>query len=91
MKKFKVAVAGVTGAVGQEMLKVLEERNFPVSELRPLASSRSQGKKVLFRGKEWTVEALSENSFQGVDIALFSAGASVSREFALWRHRVVVW
>lgn len=72
MKKFKVAVAGVTGAVGQEMLKVLEERNFPVSELRPLASSRSQGKKVLFRGKEWTVEALSENSFQGVDIALFS-------------------
>jgi len=82
MKEFRVAIAGVTGAVGQEMLKVLEERNFPVSELRPLASSRSQGKKVLFQGKEWTVEALSENSFQGVDIALFSAGASVSREFA---------
>lgn len=82
MKEFRVAVVGVTGAVGQEMLKVLEERKFPVSEIRPLASSRSQGKKVNFRGREWTVEVLDQNSFRGVDIALFSAGASISREFA---------
>lgn len=82
MKEFRVAVVGVTGAVGQEMLKVLEERKFPVSEIRPLASSRSQGKKVNFRGREWAVEVLNQNSFQGVDIALFSAGASISREFA---------
>ncbi len=82
MKEFRVAVVGVTGAVGQEMLKVLEERKFPVSEIRPLASSRSQGKKVNFRGREWAVEVLDQNSFRGVDIALFSAGASISREFA---------
>jgi len=81
MKEFRVAVVGVTGAVGQEMLKVLEERKFPVSEIRPLASSRSQGKKVNFRGREWAVEVLDQNSFRGVDIALFSAGASISREF----------
>jgi aspartate-semialdehyde dehydrogenase len=77
-----VAVVGVTGAVGQEFLSIIEERNFPFASLRVLASNRSAGKKILFRGKEYTVEELTQNSFTGVDIALFSAGASRSREFA---------
>jgi aspartate-semialdehyde dehydrogenase len=77
-----VAVVGVTGAVGQEFLAILEERKFPFKTLRVLASSRSAGKKVPFVGKEYTVEELTQNSFGGVDIALFSAGASRSREFA---------
>ena len=77
-----VAVVGVTGAVGQEFLSIIEQRNFAFSSLRVLASNRSAGKKVLFMGKEYTVEELTQNSFKGVDIALFSAGASRSREFA---------
>jgi len=77
-----VAVVGVTGAVGQEFLSIIEERNFPFASLRVLASNRSAGKKILFMGKEYTVEELTQNSFKGVDIALFSAGASRSREFA---------
>jgi aspartate-semialdehyde dehydrogenase len=77
-----VAVVGVTGAVGQEFLSILEERKFPFKSLRVLASSRSAGKKVPFNGKEYTVEELTQNSFKGIDIALFSAGASRSREFA---------
>ncbi len=77
-----VAVVGVTGAVGQEFLSIIEERKFPFASLRVLASSRSAGKKVLFMGKEYTVEELTQNSFKGIDIALFSAGASRSREFA---------
>ncbi len=82
MKKFKVAIAGATGAVGREMMKVLEEREFPVSELLPLASERSEGQTLEFRGDEVTVRRLKPDSFAGVDIALFSPGASVSREFA---------
>jgi len=78
----KVAVVGVTGAVGQEFLAILEQRKFPFSSLRVLASSRSAGKKVPFKGKEYTVEELTQNSFKGIEIALFSAGASRSREFA---------
>jgi len=78
----KVAVVGATGAVGQEMLKILEERSFPVGELKPLASERSRGKKVTFKGVEIPVEVLSKESFQGMELALFSAGASISREFA---------
>ncbi len=77
-----VAVVGVTGAVGQEFLAILEERKFPFKSLRVLASSRSAGKKVPFKGKEYTVEELTQNSFKGINIALFSAGASRSREFA---------
>jgi len=77
-----VAVVGVTGAVGQEFLSILEERKFPFKSLRLLASSRSAGKTVPFKGKEYTVEELTQNSFKGIDIALFSAGASRSREFA---------
>jgi aspartate-semialdehyde dehydrogenase len=80
-KSFQVAVVGATGAVGQEMIRVLEQRNFPVGEIRLLASKRSAGAKLSFRGKEETVAILGEESFAGVQIALFSAGGSVSRRF----------
>jgi aspartate-semialdehyde dehydrogenase len=82
MKKFRVAIAGATGAVGREMMKVLEEREFPVEELIPLASERSEGHKLEFRGEELTVRRLQPDSFARVHIALFSPGAAVSREFA---------
>src|SRR5437660_2636680 len=82
MRQYKVAIAGATGAVGREMLKVLEERDFPVAELVPLASERSAGKPVEFKGHEIIVRRLAPDSFAGVDIALFSPGATVSREFA---------
>ena len=83
MKKEKnVAIVGCTGAVGVEMLRVLEERNFPVGNLRLLASSRSAGKTMEFKGEKYTVEELTHDSFKDIDIALFSAGASRSKEFA---------
>ncbi len=77
-----VAVAGATGLVGNQMLKMLEERNFPVKSLKPLASERSKGKTVHFRGEEIPVEVLSEDSFKGVDIALFSAGGGTSKKYS---------
>ena len=80
-KKYNVAVVGVTGAVGQEMLRVLEQRKFPVNQLLPLASRRSAGKRVRFKGKSVTVRELKEDSFQNIDIALFSAGGSISKTF----------
>ena len=76
-----VAVAGATGAVGVEMLRVLEQRGFPASEVRALASSRSARRRVPFAGGELVVEEMTEASFEGVDIALFSAGAEVSKRF----------
>jgi aspartate-semialdehyde dehydrogenase len=76
-----VAVAGATGAVGREMLNVLEQRSFPADRLVALASSRSAGKKVPFAGGELTVEEMTSDSFAGVDIALFSAGAGISKQF----------
>jgi aspartate-semialdehyde dehydrogenase len=76
-----VAVAGATGAVGVEMLKVLEQRGFPASEVRALASSRSAGKRMPFAGGELVVQEMTGASFDGVDIALFSAGADISRRF----------
>src|SRR3990172_9970471 len=79
---YVVAVAGATGAVGEVMLQVLEERKFPVRRLKPLASERSVGKRLQFQGEEIKVEQLTTASFEGVDIALFSAGASRSKEFA---------
>ncbi|RUM87424.1 MAG: aspartate-semialdehyde dehydrogenase, partial [Thermovibrio sp.] len=82
MREYVVAVVGATGAVGKEMIRVLEQRNFPVKKLVPLASSRSAGKEVEFKGKKWKVEELRPESFEGVDIALFSAGGERSREFA---------
>ncbi len=77
-----VAVAGATGLVGSQMLKTLEERNFPVSSIKMLASERSLGRSLTFRGESVPVEVLSENSFKGVDIALFSAGGGTSKKFA---------
>ena len=81
-KKFNVAIAGATGAVGIEMIKTLEKRNFPVSNLRLLASKRSAGRKLKFKGEDVSVEELTTSSFKRIDIALFSAGAGRSREFA---------
>jgi aspartate-semialdehyde dehydrogenase len=79
---YVVAVVGATGAVGTEMIEVLEERKFPVIRLVPLASARSAGGMVTFEGNEVPIEVLTKDSFAGVDIALFSAGADLSREFA---------
>ncbi|XP_024008367.1 uncharacterized protein LOC18993384 isoform X1 [Eutrema salsugineum] len=76
-----LAVVGVTGAVGQEFLSVLSDRDFPYSSVKMLASKRSAGKHVAFDGREYTVEELTAESFDGVDIALFSAGGSISKEF----------
>lgn len=81
-EKYNVAVAGATGAVGNEMIKVLEQRKFPVDRIILLASERSDGAVLRFNGKEEKVRTLKKDSFQGVDIALFSAGASRSKEFA---------
>src|SRR5215472_15304025 len=77
-----VAVVGATGAVGIEMIKTLEKRSFPVSKLTLLASARSAGKKLKFRGEEIAVQELTRDSFEDIDIALFSAGGSISIEFA---------
>jgi aspartate-semialdehyde dehydrogenase len=77
-----VAILGATGLVGQKFVQLLEERNFPLSSLRLLASERSRGKKLIFQGEELEVEEATPSSFQGVDIALFSGGADVDRYFA---------
>jgi len=82
MKSINVAVVGALGAVGQEMIKILEESELPVGELRPLDIPENAGKTVTFRGKTWTVGATEVGAFRGVDIALFSAGATASRVFA---------
>ncbi|MEX1182905.1 MAG: aspartate-semialdehyde dehydrogenase [Gemmatimonadota bacterium] len=78
----KLALLGATGAVGRTMLKILEERAFPIDELVPLASERSAGSMITWRGREWTVRVPSPDAFEGCDVALFSAGASRSREWA---------
>ena len=77
-----VAIVGATGAVGIEMLKTLEKRNFPVSKLSLLASKRSAGKTQDFKGEKITIQELTKDSFKGVDIALFSAGGGTSKEYA---------
>jgi aspartate-semialdehyde dehydrogenase len=77
-----VAIVGATGAVGVEFLRCLDERKFPVKELRLLASARSAGKEMTFKGQTLRVQELTEKSFEGVDIALFSAGSSISKKFA---------
>ncbi len=82
MKSFNVAVVGATGAVGNEMIKILEERNFPVAKLLLLASERSLGKSLEYKGRSLPVEVLKEDSFTDVRIGLFSAGGSVSERFA---------
>ncbi|MDP1989925.1 MAG: hypothetical protein Q8K00_02790 [Syntrophales bacterium] len=78
MKNYHVAVVGATGAVGNEMIRILEERHFPVGKLTLLASERSVGKELSFRGQSLPVGVLTENSFQGVEIGLFSPGGSVN-------------
>src|ERR1700678_2585299 len=77
-----IAIVGATGAVGLEMIKTLEKRKFPVGQLTLLASARSAGKELPFRGQPVTVRALTAEMFKGIDIALFSAGGSISKEFA---------
>ena len=81
MRKIDTCVVGATGLVGQTMLKVLEEYDFPVGRLKLLASKRSAGKVCVFKGKEYTVEELTKTSFEGYGLALFSAGAGVSQTF----------
>ena len=80
-RNYNVAVVGATGAVGVEMIKTLEKRNFPVANLKLLASARSAGKTAAFKGENITIEELTHDSFKGVDIALFSAGGDISKEF----------
>ncbi len=82
MKQYKVAILGATGAVGQEMVKILQERNFPVGQLLPLASARSVGKTVTFRGEEVPVQLACEEAFQGVDIVLGAAENDIAKAFA---------
>ena len=82
MKTYTVAVLGATGAVGQEMIKILEERSFPVGKLIPLASARSAGKTLKFRGEEVTIELACAEAFQGVDIVLGAAENDIAKEFA---------
>ncbi len=81
-RDYNVAIVGATGAVGVEMLLTLEKRNFPVKTLKLLASSRSAGKEMTFKGQTLVVEELTHESFEGVDVALFSAGAGLSKEYA---------
>lgn len=81
-KKYNVAVVGATGVVGKEFLTILEERNFPVGEIRLLASERSAGNTLKFKGVEETVQDLQHETFEGIDIGLFSPGASVSAKYA---------
>lgn len=82
MKEYTVAVLGATGAVGQEMIRILQERNFPVGTLLPLSSARSAGKTVRFRGEDVTVREATEEAFRGVDIVLGAAEADIARKFA---------
>ncbi|MCK4277614.1 MAG: aspartate-semialdehyde dehydrogenase, partial [Desulfurellaceae bacterium] len=82
MKEYNVAVVGATGMVGEEMASILEERNFPIKEINFLASEKSVGKTIHFKGEGMPVNALDKNSFRGIDIALFSAGGKVSKEYA---------
>ncbi len=81
-KKYNIAIAGATGVVGKEFLKILDERNFPVGEIRLLASERSAGTTLEFKGKDEPVRLLGEETFEGIDIGLFSPGASVSAVYA---------
>ena len=82
MKQYTVAVLGATGAVGQEMIKILQERNFPVGKLIPLASARSAGRKLTFRGEEVTIELACDEAFKGVDIVLGAAENDIAKQFA---------
>ena len=82
MKQFRVGILGATGAVGREMMKILEERKFPVAELRPIASERSAGTKLPFRGGEVSVVAASDSAFEGLDLVLGAAENDIAKQFA---------
>lgn len=84
MKKYNVAVVGASGAVGEELFRILEEQNFPVGNLLPLASARSAGEMIVFKNEEYKIEELTETVFEnrGIDIAFFSAGGSISEKYA---------
>ena len=82
MKLYTVAVLGATGAVGQEMIKILQERNFPVGKLKPLASARSAGKTLRFKGEDVVIEEARDEAFQGVDIVLGAAENDIAKKFA---------
>ena len=82
MKQYTVAVLGATGAVGQEMIKILQERNFPVGKLKPLASAKSAGKTLKFRGEDVVIEEARDEAFQGVDIVLGAAENDIAKKFA---------
>ena len=82
MKQYTVAVLGATGAVGQEMIKILQERNFPVGKLKPLASARSAGKTLRFKGEDVVIEEAQDEAFQGVDIVLGAAENDIAKKFA---------
>ena len=82
MKKYNVGILGATGAVGREMMNILAERNFPIDELRLLASPRSVGKKIEFKGEEITVKLADENAFEGLDIVLGAASNAVAKQLA---------
>jgi aspartate-semialdehyde dehydrogenase len=82
VRKFNIAVAGATGAVGNQMIACLEERSFPIEKIKLLASARSVGRKLDFKGESIAVEELTESSFKGVDVVLFSAGGGISEKFA---------
>lgn len=82
MKKMNIAIVGATGLVGQTFIKVLEEKNLPLSSIRFFASAKSAGKEVEFLGKKYIVKELTENSFEGIDVALFSAGGGTSKKFS---------
>ena len=82
MKTYTVAILGATGAVGQEMIKILQERDFPVGKLIPLASKRSAGKKLMFKGREVTIQEACDEAFQGVDIVLGAAENDIAQKFA---------
>ena len=82
MKQLNVGILGATGAVGREMMKILAERNFPVASLRPLASARNAGKKLLFKGEELTIVEASDEAFSGLDIVLGAAENDIAKRFA---------
>jgi aspartate-semialdehyde dehydrogenase len=81
LKNYHIAVVGATGAVGTELFRVLERRSFPVANVKPISSARSVGKNITFRDESFPVEQLANDSFAGIDIAFFTAGSEISREF----------
>src|SRR5438309_10555127 len=83
MRSYHIAIVGATGAVGTEMFRVLERRDFPIRSIRALAAMRSAGRTVSFHGEQIAIEELTRNSFRGVDIARFSGGGQIAREFGL--------